>query len=330
MILGVPTKLESQFRLTYNMILNLLRVEALKIEDMMKKSFSENTNQKLLPEQEKQLQENTKKLDLMDKLQCLVCVPNIYDYYEFSVKYLMLVFELRTRVLTSPVGAKSLSSGRVVVVNNQFYRNVLGVITSGSVSEVQVMILYDAAASTQQLDGLVLPPTRVYLPTLNPVLQCIKIPSTDLLVITSISIREMSENHLVLRDLVGIAGQMNFTGDLKELEFTKIKELDFQEKSREKSILLAALSTFQCNQCTDFVKHYSQVHHEQQLQRQVDELSMIISDQNLELIPDYYQRVSVLRDLKFIEENNTVNLKGRVACEVGFCITKITQDKYSG
>ena len=44
MILGMPTKLESQFRLTYNMILNLLRVEALKVEDMIKKSFSENGN----------------------------------------------------------------------------------------------------------------------------------------------------------------------------------------------------------------------------------------------------------------------------------------------
>ena len=37
--LGVPTKLESQFRLTYNMILNLLRIEALKVEEMIKYSF---------------------------------------------------------------------------------------------------------------------------------------------------------------------------------------------------------------------------------------------------------------------------------------------------
>ena len=34
MMLGVPTKLDSKFRLTYNMILNLLRVEELRVEDM--------------------------------------------------------------------------------------------------------------------------------------------------------------------------------------------------------------------------------------------------------------------------------------------------------
>lgn len=57
MILGNPTKLSSQFRLTYTMILNLLRIEALKIEDMIKRSFSENVNQKLLPEQQQLLDE---------------------------------------------------------------------------------------------------------------------------------------------------------------------------------------------------------------------------------------------------------------------------------
>lgn len=39
---GKPTLLQSQFRLTYTMILNLLRVEALRVTDMMRRSFSEN------------------------------------------------------------------------------------------------------------------------------------------------------------------------------------------------------------------------------------------------------------------------------------------------
>ena len=56
-ILGTPTRLQSQFRLTYNMILNLLRVEALKVEEMIKRSFSENASQKLLPEHQKEVLE---------------------------------------------------------------------------------------------------------------------------------------------------------------------------------------------------------------------------------------------------------------------------------
>lgn len=57
MILGTPTKLQSQFRLTYNMILNLLRVEALRVEEMIKRSFSENASQRLLPDQQKKVVE---------------------------------------------------------------------------------------------------------------------------------------------------------------------------------------------------------------------------------------------------------------------------------
>lgn len=57
MMLGNPAKLSSQFRLTYNMILNLLRVEALRVEEMIKRSFSENASQRLLPDQQKQVLE---------------------------------------------------------------------------------------------------------------------------------------------------------------------------------------------------------------------------------------------------------------------------------
>lgn len=57
MLLGQPTKLQSQFRLTYSMILNLLRVEALRVEEMIKRSFSENAAQRLLPEHQKKVAE---------------------------------------------------------------------------------------------------------------------------------------------------------------------------------------------------------------------------------------------------------------------------------
>ena len=46
MMQGRPNQLESKFRLTYSMILNLLRVEQLRVEDMMKRSFMEINSRK--------------------------------------------------------------------------------------------------------------------------------------------------------------------------------------------------------------------------------------------------------------------------------------------
>lgn len=58
------------------------------------------------------------------------------------------------------------------------------------------------------------------------------------------------------------------------------------------------------------------MHAEKLIRANIANLKLSMSDQNLELIPDYEQRIEVLQELKFIDENSTVLLKGRVACEV--------------
>jgi antiviral helicase SKI2 len=65
------------------------------------------------------------------------------------------------------------------------------------------------------------------------------------------------------------------------------------------------------------MQQYRILHGEMMLRANIAKLKMAISNQNLELLPDYEQRIDVLKDLKFIDENSTVLLKGRVACEVG-------------
>lgn len=61
---------------------------------------------------------------------------------------------------------------------------------------------------------------------------------------------------------------------------------------------------------------YTLIHGQKVLQAHIKNLKLAISDQNLDLIPDYEQRIEVLQDLKFVDKNCTVLLKGRVACEV--------------
>lgn len=48
----------------------------------------------------------------------------------------------------------------------------------------------------------------------------------------------------------------------------------------------------------------------------IESLKMLMSDQNLSLLPDYQQRTEVLKDLGFIDEESRVQLKGKVACEI--------------
>ena len=52
-----------------------------------------------------------------------------------------------------------------------------------------------------------------------------------------------------------------------------------------------------------------------------------MSEDSLTHLPDYFNRIAVLKDLKYIDEgdNNTVCMKGRVACEMGSHELMITE-----
>jgi antiviral helicase SKI2 len=94
MILGDPSKLRSQFRLTYNMILNLLRVEALKIEEMIKRSFSEHATQQLLPEHEKAVKVSEADLAKIKREACDTCDKDLDACHQTAQNYKQLTLDL--------------------------------------------------------------------------------------------------------------------------------------------------------------------------------------------------------------------------------------------
>lgn len=62
-------------------------------------------------------------------------------------------------------------------------------------------------------------------------------------------------------------------------------------------------------------------HDEWLIKENISELRQLMSDQNLQLLPDYGQRMNVLKELGFVDENERVELKGKVACEVSIIVT---------
>jgi len=59
------------------------------------------------------------------------------------------------------------------------------------------------------------------------------------------------------------------------------------------------------------------MHARKALGTRIKALNLSISDQNLDLLPDYQQRIAVLKTLRFVDPvSEAVLLKGRVACEI--------------
>ncbi|GJM90263.1 hypothetical protein PR202_ga06525 [Eleusine coracana subsp. coracana] len=117
LIVGKPTRLESQFRLTYTMILHLLRVEELKVEDMLKRSFAEFHAQKNLPEKEKlllqMLRQPTKTIE------CIKGEPSIEEYYEMALEAEAHRESITEAIMQLPSSQQFLMPGRLVVVKSE-------------------------------------------------------------------------------------------------------------------------------------------------------------------------------------------------------------------
>ncbi|KAG6911376.1 hypothetical protein DXG01_001047 [Tephrocybe rancida] len=353
MMLGTPGKLSSQFRLTYNMILNLLRVEALKVEEMIKRSFSENASQRLLPDQQKKVTEasnltqhmSEKVLSTLQKLDCDICLPDINDFYDDSFDIVSLNQRLLRMAVTHPQGAKSMIGGRVIILGDGHFRTYTAAILlkpaplqtteSGLLEKVKTFyVLALVSAETKSGDHDVdnqtippyWPPTPESLVVSDGIYELRAVPLTSVALVTNRSIKvevdSIVERHLISRMKDGIAAlqvlvdEWQTAGEIPENEWDRMRAMDFQELLQSRNSITKRLSMRSCTLCGDFTDHYAVIHGEKMLRVNIANLKLAISDQNLELIPDYEQRVAVLQELKFIDENSTVLLKGRVACEI--------------
>lgn len=151
-MVGSATRLESQFRLTYIMILHLIRVEELKVEDMLKRSFAEFHAQKKLPEQQQLL---LRKLALTEKvIECIKGEPSIEEYYDMLLEAEGYSSQISEALMQSPQAMQFLSSGRVIVVRSQSGQDhLLGV------------VLKTCGANSKRFIVLVLTPESPTLPS---------------------------------------------------------------------------------------------------------------------------------------------------------------------
>ncbi|KAL8834030.1 MAG: hypothetical protein Q9170_003961 [Blastenia crenularia] len=334
MILGDPTKLRSQFRLTYNMILNLLRVEALKIEEMIKRSFSENATQALLPEQEKQVKLSESDLAKIKREQCDICDVDLAQCHEYALAFQSATADIHLRSVASPVGRRLITAKRLVVFRKDGLRTAGIVlkenITRGLAPTIELLSLgrLNAVRATSDLLPY-LPKFRKFFTALPAKLaemdlKVVKTPLDDIEVFTRTIVKLDLDGLLNHRDEAVTSADEELSKICSswhlpawdELDWGRLKDLHARDilQFRHQSLLKA--EAVRCIECPQFVRHYVMYHDERLIKENIVQLRRLMSDQNLQLLPDYQQRIAVLKDLEFIDANSRIQLKGKVACEI--------------
>ncbi|KAJ1664552.1 Antiviral helicase ski2 [Coemansia sp. RSA 1813] len=351
MLLGAATKLESQFRLTYTMILNLLRAKQLRVEEVIKRSFGENLSQGQAPEQERRLLDVKKRLDQYPALDCSICEDDIAGYYRVASSIHRLTSRLYMKAVHRPLlesvssrAIQAFAPGRLAIIS--FFPHVrLGALvrkagTDGSQFVCMVIDpLPDSEARQQQLVSAVPPyPITDLADTISkfdqPDMRYLyrAVPTASIVVLLNAAVKIKSANitsqQLGKKDPLSLSPEFAFAlhkeletlckQDGAEIEYPwqKIRILEFQELVHERSRLISGMQGFQCCACPDLSEHFMAIHKKAVLQTELDELAIQLSDQNLDLLPDYRLRLDVLKSLDYVDEMGNVQLKGRVACEM--------------
>ncbi|RYP77493.1 hypothetical protein DL771_001066 [Monosporascus sp. 5C6A] len=336
MILDPPSKLRSQFRLTYNMILNLLRVEALKIEEMIKRSFSEHATQQLLPEHEKAVKLSEADLAKVKREPCDICDPTLDDCHQASMNYKKLTQELHQGLLTIPIGRKMFTQQRLIVWNKDGVRTP-GILLSEGVSTkalasqptVHVFEIKTGRETRDTTDILPFVPELRNLFTPLPrakrqvTAKTLHVPLSDVECLTGNIAAGVVPEYFQKGNAHQSAKERMFDicktwdSDIwNEMDFSKIKSLPLQEiigKRKEEAQVIQATAT---TPCPNFLKHFAMCHDQWLIKEHISSLRQALSDQSLQLLPDYEQRIEVLKDLSFIDADTRIQLKGKVACEI--------------
>lgn len=346
MMLGQSTKLKSQFRITYSMVLNLLRIEALKVEEMIKRSFSENATQRLRPEQEKTLQNLQSKRAAMEPelAACTLPLDELERLYDLSVQATRLSDACLALAAHHSQGAKMLASGRVVLVREGTYgfapaflvrpltgQRFLALLAltpgqRGSRARSDALPLWISSAFTAQLaqgewvaEAREIPLSSVVLVTSITA----SIPSASIQSRRPSALRRALE--LLRPPMAAIHAHLASASEPAgyavlglEVDWSRMRRMDFQDAQRERNAVLAELAQVQSlMDSPEFLREYQVMHRRKRLELDMARVRASLSSENLDLLPDYHQRIDVLKALRFIDpDSETVLLKGRVACEI--------------
>lgn len=275
MILGDPSKLRSQFRLTYNMILNLLRVEALKIEEMIKRSFSEHATQQLLPEHEKAVKVSEADLAKIKPEPCDICDIDLPSCHQAAQDYKKLTSDLYLGLLATPVGKRMFTRNRLVVYNRDGVRTPglllrEGATTGGAAPTIHVLEIRtrrDQRDSTDLLPYLPkyrklftnLPQYKKHIST-----KLLHIPLADLECLTNTVVKgiipeifEGGDGYIKAKDELARLCLSWELDEWNELDFSRINDLQLRDVLTKRFEVAASSQKANCLNCTQFIKHVS-------------------------------------------------------------------------
>lgn len=353
MMLGKPMRLTSQFRWTYATILNLLRLKNVSYEGMMSHSFREYSNQLKVPENKEKLKNAEKNMlqmqPLGDHLQPLC------DFYDISMEFIEIRSKLMPLLFDQQKIVKDIKPGLILKISHGIHYNKLGVLLSIHASSnkepfYKILVLDHQIINQSEIVSTIdrgdIWNKMISLTVKNKSFIPEGIGGHAVLTIKPCDVVEISKKKMKIDPDVIIKNweqrQIPRFKDsppgptviktVNELNNFKNEPIDFINFSHgldlAKSHVMEYINSYNqykkklekiidCTNISNFEQEYAVVYDRKQLEKRCEDLKFKISPQNCSTYPDYCNKLLVLQELNYIDEQQQVALKGRVACQMG-------------
>ena len=312
----------------------------MRVEEMLKRSFSEDGNQKSAPEQAATLAAEQKLLEGLEKLNCPICEVDLETFYakcrDVRDKSKRIYRELFTSTQQRLL-AKTLYIGSIVIVDVNEKICSVPVVYLKRIDDSSILVAIPESLMKSSSE-LRYPPWHVVKPAVHEItkyntIKTAIIPLSALVKITTSKLKIPVDcivpngNQINFKDVPGILAEFaavlsEVVSDFEEAKFPQFSSsaggFEFDELAilRRSELQFLRSGHFTCTACPDLFAHYTQIHRKKLLTDRLASIQFKLSDESLHLLPEYENRVRVLTELNFLDAGHTVQIKGRVACEI--------------
>ena len=328
MILTNTDKLQSQFRITYNMMINLLRVNYLNVFDMMKRSFLENDKKLELPRLKETLEQQLELLTTLPIVQSGVYNNDIYEYYTTIREYYNYRLQLYHLLYHAKQGLCPI--GRVILTST----GALGIICNHENGKIVVFALDMTSNKHDILIG------KLVMPKIVNKLKLQIIMPKEISVVYDVvdkSINRFHGSKIPNNIAISILKRLKIIGldiskNKSKVFMIVLKDVDYMHTYQQYTDKQTQLHSYKCINGPDFINDFELVANEVDCKLEIQKMEYLINNQDVSHLEEYNARLIILKELKFINDDNLVLLKGRIMAEINtmdsLLITELLFDNY--
>ncbi|XP_011306094.1 helicase SKI2W [Fopius arisanus] len=349
MMCGEPQNLQSQFKITYSMVLNLRRVsESVSIEDMMRRSFKETSftagkNKRL--DELKKIEEAIAKMPAEDQMQ-----KQLSQFYTLGMEYVEECKYLGPHLFATKKVFKAMCPGRLLIVSYRHHYRKLGVLLNVNqkreITEYGVLVLSNPSerGAQEKSDNwykiIALTKKTIFVPEGVPSHEFLVLQAENILEVTNCCVN--ADPALVFADCLKrqiSRFQNDPPSQTCQLAINELNVLSLMAVSRPEVLqpyvqasvsdpellkrtqyltrLHRQIQDMKVTEISNLPEHFEEVFARKELERRRRDLLFQLSDESMALYPEYVSRVEVLKELGYIDTDDRITLKGRVALDMG-------------